>query len=513
MKGPWCDLLQVAVDDIAAGKDLGKFVKSMRSRFPEVPEAAINDIYAKAVSSHAKTFTQVGRIKHEIGQAIAQAAFDQKNWLQKAIKIVGDVANAPRSLMTPLDIPVMRQGGVMSIAHPLMAMKNIRETLKAMGSEDVAQAIDSSIKARDNFQMLQDGGMYHSPLERHAPPESKEETFFNTAAERIPGWGRVIRGSERGYSTFLNLMRADLADRRISQFAQDHGRPPTPKEVEVLGKYVNVASGRGSLGALEKVAPELNQLFFSPRWVASRLQFLTSRLADTAGGVGRKATGRPAVEGDAMRLQIAREYARYVIGVSTILGSLKAAKEMAPGTKEEKDRQMEIFGNGDMKSTDWGKVRIGATHFDLMSGLGQQMVLADRLLTQSTYQKGKLVKLGQKVPGSPTKAPTSLDLIGTFGRSKLAPVPGLIASVGANEDVPAYRKAPKWEGPQLGVDVTGNPVTPVSAVAGLTTPMLFRDVYEAARLDGAPMAVAVGIASALSTSTSTYQSGKPRPKK
>lgn len=557
MNNPWCDLLGIAssdIDDIVGnavpnpkgGKrtkvppdELAKYVKKMRSQFPQLSEQTVNDIYEQAVSKYEDRFRAVDAIKAEIGRGVGQAAFDQKPAWKKAVQVVGNVMNAPRSMMTPLDIPVMRQGGIMSISHPVMAVKNIRETLKAMRDEEVAQAIDASIRADPNFDLLQEHDMYHSPLERNARPESKEEAYSNTLAEKIPWYGqKVIRMSERGYSTYLNLMRRDVANRRIARFVEDHGRMPNGAELDVLSKYVNVISGRGSLGALEKVAPELNQLFFSPRWVASRLQFLTSRLADTIPGAARAlldnqkktvggsmqtATGtvsakiQPRIqvkmqEGDAMRLQIAREYARYVIGVSTILGSLKAAKEMAPGTKEEKDKQMEIFGGGDMKSTNWGKVRIGNTHFDLMSGLAQQMVLADRLLTQSTYQGGKLVKLGQRAPGSPTKAPTSLDLIGTFGRSKLAPFPSVIASMGANEDVPAYRKAPDWEGPQLGVDVTGNPVTLFSAVEGLTTPMIVRDVREAARLDGVPMAFATAIASALSTSVSSYQSGKPKKK-
>ena len=52
---------------------------------------------------------------------------------------------------------------------------------------------------------------------------------------------------QRGFVTFLNVMRADVADSMIKEFG-------TSKDVLLdIGNYVNVTSGRGSTGLGRRV--------------------------------------------------------------------------------------------------------------------------------------------------------------------------------------------------------------------------------------------------------------------
>src|SRR5437660_6841711 len=46
------------------------------------------------------------------------------------------------------------------------------------------------------------------------------------------------------------------------------------KVAENIAKYVNVSTGRGSLGKFEKYASDLNTVVWSPRLISSRLSIL-----------------------------------------------------------------------------------------------------------------------------------------------------------------------------------------------------------------------------------------------
>ena len=102
---------------------------------------------------------------------------------------------------------------------------------------------------------------------------SREEAFMSNLAEKIPGFGHLARGSDRAYTGFLNKLRADVFDDLVSK-AKLTGSD-NPNMAKDIATFVNAATGRGSLpAALEKAAPALNGVFFSPRLMASRLTLL-----------------------------------------------------------------------------------------------------------------------------------------------------------------------------------------------------------------------------------------------
>jgi len=485
-RGLFCDLTEVAVDDIAAAKSVNDFYKKAKKQYPQVPQEILQQIYETAALKHADTFRSVGAVKADIGRAVAQEAWEKTPGLQKFTKVLNSVWNLPRSLTTWGDVPVFRQGAVLTVAHPTVGARNLVKALRAMGDESTAQAIDAHIRTNPDFQKMVDAGTYVQPLDRHAPLEAREEAFINTVAERIPGVGRAIRGSERAFATYMNLMRSDFFSDAVRKFEAGEKREITPEELKALGHFTNVATGRGSLGPLEASAPLLNQLLFSPRYAMSRLQYLSGQpLWGEAGAAG----------GAAMKKAMAKEYVRYVGTVAGTLAMTKMIAAQFPGSVKVED---------DPRSSNFGKVQVGNTRFDLGAGLNQYLTFASRLATGKTQQAGKIVNLGERPSGSPHETPTRADLAEQQLRRKLAPTPGTIWSVAANKQVSPQRRAPSWQGPQVGVDAVGNPVTIPSAIAGLTLPMQVGDVMEAAKEDGLPTAIATLAANFLSMSTSTY---------
>ena len=135
---------------------------------------------------------------------------------------------------------------------------------------------------------------------------------------KIPGVG----GSERAGSAFINTQRrlvfrslVEKLNRKVSG-----KRSLTNSELRVIGNYVNISTGRGSLGKYANSLQAMTALFFSPRWWASRIGWLTGQPiwygTDWFGGEG--ATRE-------VRTMVAVEMAKQVAAQMAIVGIAAAA--------------------------------------------------------------------------------------------------------------------------------------------------------------------------------------------
>lgn len=395
-----------------------------------------------------------------------------------AARVLGgtlEAFNASRAFITAFDLSaVFRQGGFLSFAHPVKALRAAPEMLHSFASERAFERAQDAIRQRPNYALYQRAKLY---LADHAgPPSAQEEAFMGRWVRRVPG----VAGSERAYTAFLNRIRADVFD---SLAASARGGRPTPDEARALANFVNVATGRGPLGPLERAAVPLAQVFFSPRYAASRFQVLA---------------GQPFYGGSAAtRWLVAREYARALAGVAVFYGVMRLAN---------KDAEISF----DPRSADFGKVKLGRTRIDPLTGLGQVAVFETRLASGETKStetgkvsplRGSGVKYGGQNEG---------DVIGRFLRSKLAPVPGAVMDVLTGKDVVGQPVTAPVQFPG------GRQVTQPQAAAALketgqvAVPISVRDVWDALKDQGVPRGVAVSLLAILGMATQTYE---PRVKK
>jgi hypothetical protein len=157
-------------------------------------------------------------------------------------------------------------------------------------------------------------------------------------AERIPGFGRLVRGSNRHMTTMGNLMRVAAFD----QFIENHPET-TPEERSAWAGFVNVATGRGDLKQFNRHAKLLSTIFFAPRWAVSRFQ--------TGGALFVPKN----YKSKAVREEIAKVYAAY-LGTSATFIFLAS---MIPGVR---------IGT-DPEESDFGKIIAGDTRFDILGGM------------------------------------------------------------------------------------------------------------------------------------------------
>lgn len=387
-------------------------------------------------------------IKSQHNEAVVADRMRNRSFSQKVLGRVGESINLSRALITSFDLSaVLRQGGFIVMGNPIRAIRAMKDMFKAI-SKKGEFAVNKEIKERENYALYKKSGL--ELTEQGTSLAKMEEAFMSRWAEKVPG----VAASQRAYTAFLNRLRADTFDSMAASLGKSG--VVTAKEAEAIANYINVATGRGKLGKHDSALAGLNTVMFAPRLVASRFQLLG--LQPLYRGTMRT------------RKLVAMEYAKYLIGMGTVYGLA------------------ELMGADltfDPRHPDFGKIVVGNTRIDPLSGLAQTARITAVLATgekMSPYGAVKDVR-GENVPyGSGDAA----DVVATFARSKLAPAPGTALNLLA------------------GKDVVGNQFTYVDAITNLTIPMNFGDIYNAMQEQGVPAGAAMGLLSIFGAGLNTY---------
>lgn len=398
-----------------------------------------------------------GRLKDQM----AQWTWRQKAW-DKFMNIVG----LDRAIITSFEMSaVLRQGKFYVMSHPVKGLKRVPDAFRAMRSEQARHAIDLSIQARDNAPFYERDGLY---LAEHGTKLSKmEETYRTRWSDKVSG----VAASERAYTTFLNLIRADFYDGLASRLSR-RGEI-SPEHGKAIANFVNVWTGRGTLPGMERAAGDLANIFFAPRYVASRFQALT-------GSPFRKAPSE--VKG-----LVLKEYGRTLGGlaiyytlISTWLGD-----------------DVEI--NTNPTATDFGKIRVGDTRIDPMTGIAQITTLLARVgLGETTTQRGAVIPLRDKWTWSGAKAryggPTVGGVTGAFLRQKFHPSVQKVADIATGESA------------------VGEPVTPEYMMAW-EVPITYKGMLKTLEDQGIPRGTALMLLAFFGEGVQTYDNPPPKPAK
>jgi len=289
------------------------------------------------------------------------------------------------------------------------------------------------------------------------PLENTLSTHSNIA-ERLPGVGRVVRASDRAYSAYLNRLRADVFDSTAAAFERGGITPAThPETLRLLGRYINAATGRGDLGALEKAAPALSQALFSPRFQASRFQLLNPV---------EYARMDPAVRGVALR----------------DMAALTGAQLSLLGLAKMGGAEVSL----DPRATDFARIKVGQTRIDPVGAgfLPWLRLYAQMTSGEKTTSGGHHKTLGDTSDPHPE---TRLDVVGKFAEGRLAPVPGLF--------VEALR----------GTTFAGKPFNPTDSATARLLPLLWQDFSGAVREHGLAKGSALAAPAVLGSGVTTYE--------
>lgn len=347
-----------------------------------------------------------------------------------------DIANIPRAIVTSFDMSApLRQGLVLLPGHPLRFGQSFFDMGKAFFNEGSARRVEAAIESHDNFSELTQAGLAYTRRRGQGIRLSDREEAFATSFVQKLGQSDnrllklfllPVRASERAYTTFLNKLRFDVANDQLVKWRNlDLDGAEIAARTEQWVRFVNRATGRGGLGLLENAAAPLNAAFFSPRLLASRITLPLSLLE----------------ESPEIRKLVAKDLALFTGMVGTTLTLLN----MNDGVDVEPNPE----------SSDFGRIKIGPTRVDIMTGFQPIVRYTTQLITneRKSTSTGNFSDLNR------------LETVGRFLRSKLSPQLAFIVDNLAGEDF------------------LGEEVNPRSHLQRLV-PFMIQDITEAVRENG-----------------------------
>jgi thioredoxin reductase len=406
------------------------------------------------------------KAKEALDDTIWKANMKSQGLLKRTGRTAREISAIPRAIMASMDLSaVRRQGGLFFMSHPLRSIAAMPDMIRAARSEKEYFKLMQDIRERPNANLYVSSKLGLTDV-KSPKLSTLEEMYMSRWADHIP----LVSHSQRAYVYFLNRLRADTFDAMAATLGRNGH--VTDAQAEGLSNFINVFTGRGDVGKHGQALALLNELFFAPRYTLSRFQVLT---------------GQPFfhAKDPAVKKLIAAEYAKTLIGYGIMYGLASTVGE-AMGVKVEYNPQ----------SSDFGKIRVGNTRIDPLSGLSQVTVVIARTLPEMKLFGVRLptgrtkTAQGQLVPLGGQRQPFSQRNIGNviydFGRSKLAPMPS------------AFLNA------RSGKKVTGEPTTLKKELAGLVTPMSGNDIIQAIMEHGFAKGMALGAIAFFGDSVNTY---------
>lgn len=303
----------------------------------------------------------------------------------------GKAAGLTRSLVTIGDLSIgLRNGFKLMATHPTIWAKDFSKgfvhMFKAFGDKNAFREVQAYVRSSP---------FYNDMVKANLLPKA-EEAFPVSIPGKIPVLGRVARATEVGYEAISQYMRVDTYHKVISD-AEKAGVDITSKNFKTsLGKFVGMLTNRGSIGPLERSGNAINNVLFSPRALAASLHLVTDWARKDYDPYIRKQATKSL-------FQVA----------GTIAGIWSVANALQPGSVEL-----------DPRSSNFGKIKVGDTSFDVTGGMGSLAVLAGRLFTQQSKSTttGKVSQLNSGTFGGQTM----LDVVTNFLENKSAPALGII---------------------------------------------------------------------------------------
>lgn len=350
------------------------------------------------------------------------AVLNKRSTLSTLARYGVEVIGAPRAVMASFDFSApLRQGLFLGAGYPRQFAAAFVAMLKRLGTEEGTRELELNIAQRANYGRMRAANL--AITKAGSVLANQEERFMGGLGfvRKIPGIGYT----ERAYTGFLNKLRADVFDQLILDGQRAGLNIDDPKFLKELGSFINAASGRGDLPRfLENHGRILNALFFSPRLFFSRLQILNPMTYVHSNAIVRKAA------------------LRSMMGLGSFTVTLLAIAK-AGGAQV----------GGDINSPDWAKIKVGNTRSDILGGL-QQFVRVGANIVSGSIKGGQQRGFSGAVVGGFRPIPR-------FFRNKLAPIPAMISNIA------------------VGTDYEGRPTSIPREVAGMFTPMVLRDMYEA----------------------------------
>jgi hypothetical protein len=372
---------------------------------------------------------------------------------------VKDVAGFSKSIKASLDnSALLRQGWKNLFVAPGDLGQEREAVLRRHGAAVRREGSDGRSERRHPVPPERAQWAVHAPKLALGNPE---EAFPSSLPEKIPGFLGASTRRVRRRSPRSNTGCAPTCSTSTWRLPSALASTSTTRAAQSIGRLVNSLTARGDIGKAEVA----NLAFFSLRKLKSDVDFLTAHRDPLTLGVTSKET--PFVQKRA-----AENLVKVIAGTAAVLAVARAIKPESVET--------------DPRSTDFGRIRINDTRFDVTAGMGAIGVLAARLALHSTKTgAGKVTPLNSGKYNSPTGE----KLVYNFFTNKFSPAAGVVRDI------------------LKGEDFDHNPVSIKGELSNALVPLPFSNWKELHDAKNAPVLAGI-LADALGVSVKTYSAKK-----
>ncbi|MDD5095060.1 MAG: hypothetical protein PHV74_11880 [Dehalococcoidia bacterium] len=420
----------------------------------EFEKKQVLDTYKQILDGVAPTGReQIKQFGSVFGEDVIVDLLRKRGFKEGAVGLAVDILNFPRAVMAAFDVSApLRQGLFFQAGRPKEAFGAYVPMLKAFAKEKNMVAVHEAIEDSPYAKTFLDHGGYIAPMPTKTAKyalSKGEESFATRLANKIPG----ITHSNRAFVTYLNKLRMDTFSNVVNSWERA-GKAITAKDLDDLALLVNLGTGRGRLGPLNKYGAELSTVLFSPRLQMARVELPTMLVRATP--------------------KVRQEFIRNSVADIAAIGGLLATLKMAGVIDVELDP----------RSSDFGKARVGNTRFDVWGG-SQQYI---RFIATMVDEQAKAAGGGGLYPVERT------DAAWRFLQGKASPAVSLGLDLINEQD---------FIGDEFGI----YDIASAKTARERLMPMLFQDVLDTLSQSGPLMAVSTGIPGAFGVGISSYGKG------
>ncbi len=288
------------------------------------------------------------------------------NLFDAGSKSLQGLSNTSRTLMTTGELSfLLRQGNYRAWSRPMDAVRSWSVASRSLISPKYADKIDEALRFTRTGKIGTEHGLFLGRWRDVKRLTQREEVFMAEWLDKVPVIGRFKKGFERGYVNGLNQIRADWFDEGL-QLIENAGRGADDKLISKWAAYVNNMTGRADIDniaeankVLKGMAETAKDVLFAPRFAASKWN-RHKVAAELMFGRETPNSMRRLLAGDAVKKW--RRYERLVHYFEQNGGSVEK----------------------DPRSSDFLKLRVGNTRFDVLGGDTQLQVMMARLVTGET---------------------------------------------------------------------------------------------------------------------------------
>lgn len=401
---------------------------------------------------------------NQLKVASKQGEFKNLSALDKSGRIITELGGLTKGAKAALDFSrTFRQDWKTVFSHPKIwavnTGKSFKDAVDQFGGKEVLDSVKADIVSRPNaplYEAMQKAsGIDLFPI--------NEEAFPSNLLEKTPGIRRLYKTSEAAFTAGEQRQRADLTDLYVNVAKQRGVDLTDKKELASFGEFIGDLTSRGKVKNAGR-ADLYNKLFFAPRNLKANLRFLTAEQGHGASSFVRR--------------EAAKNLIKTAAGTALIL---QTAAALRPGSVER-----------DPRSSNFGKIRIGDTRFDMTGGMASLTTLAMRLLPtmhdgkMGLWSKSSTSNQYSNLLSKQYGKSTALDTLTSFAEGKASPIASTLIDI--------------WKGQTF----SGDKVTPKGEASNLFTPLGYSNYTELKNDPKSANKLVAMLADSLGISTNTY---------